>query len=147
MSKEKKTLSIVGKMLLVSWLLLTVCPSVWAEETESAPAVESNAQGNAPPAPSLANTTGTLDLQTCVRLADGAHPAIGPARARLEQAEAMIAEAHAHLFPVVEYDIGGRQFTDDLGLEDYKMTMRNISIDEDLPPELPSVPENTGDQE
>ena len=40
-----------------------------------------------------------------------------------------------------------KQKRDNRKLREELDRLRNISIDEDLPPELPSVPENTGDQE
>ncbi|MFH2123747.1 MAG: TolC family protein [Pseudomonadota bacterium] len=60
---------------------------------------------------------GALDLLTCMRRADQLHPEIGPARARLEEADAYIAEAQAHMFPTLSYYAGVNYWDDDFKLE------------------------------
>jgi outer membrane protein TolC len=60
---------------------------------------------------------GALDLLTCMRMADQAHPDIGAAQARLGEAEAMIAEAQARLFPTLSYAVGFNYWDDDFKLE------------------------------
>ncbi len=62
--------------------------------------------------------TGAVSLATCIRLADKNHPKIGPARARLSEADAMIAEAKSGKLPTLSYRAGANYWNDDLKLED-----------------------------
>lgn len=82
---------------------------------ESATPIVTQTAGTAPQA-------GALDLLTCMRMADQAHPDIGPARARLAEADALIAEAQAHMLPVLSYSAGVQYWSDDYTLEGLELS-------------------------
>ena len=69
------------------------------------------------------------DLRTCIKMADRAHPDLGPAKARLLEAGAMIREARAGLFPVVKFNGGYRYLVDTPGFDDYEPGGANQGFD------------------
>jgi len=114
MSPRKSYYTFRLALLLTAVSALTLPATGFAEETQAAPLIIETA-AQKPQA-------GALDLVTCMRMADQAHPEIGPARARLEEAEAIIAEAQANLFPTVSYYAGYNYWDDDFKLKDIALS-------------------------
>jgi outer membrane protein TolC len=83
----------------------------------------------ADPAAVRSESPAIYDLRTCMKLANRAHPDLGPARARLLEAGAMIREARAGLFPVVKFNGGYKYLVDTPGFDDYKPKGSSQSFD------------------